>query len=253
MAFEFKKPVNLAYLLFAEPWVYLTFGTLAALFALSYFEESNIGTVYVAFLFVDFVAYAFLKPQYNFFSVTRNSLKAAGIAIAAYVIFYAVAGLLVGSLQAQAIGIPGSQSVALEDRIATATLGSSSTIPIMSSGPVLAGLPLVTVVVFGVFIAIIETRFFTRVLEAIGQATKISFSLRDWRTYAAIAFTSIVAVVFHFQAKGVTNDVDLLVTFAFFFLSMLIVVWTREIESAGYLHMINNVAAVRHVIKGLTG
>jgi hypothetical protein len=96
---------------------------------------------------------------------------------------------------------------------------------------------------FAVIIPIIETVFFFRIVlqwitYLLGWDKQISpFSGRGF-TLAGIL--GLIFAIFHATAKGVTNNVDLMATFFFGFLSVMMILYFREVIQAIMLHIFVN-------------
>jgi len=245
---EFKV-ANIPYLLLTEPhntWVFIS---LTVLFALTFFQtvDSYIGLVYMGMVLASYVIYKELPSNKKFgtFSTKNNTLKSVAVAVVVYAIFIFLAGAIVFSTQASAFN---SQSIF--GRISGSLLGSASKVVI--DGPVFAGFPLITAFIYSVYIPIIETTFAVMVMLGIASALnidlKLAFNFAVSNTIAIFLAVASLMTFFHFKVKGVTNNPDLIITFAFFFLTCALALWMKEIESANYLHILNNFVSVRTVL-----
>lgn len=92
--------------------------------------------------------------------------------------------------------------------------------------------------VFGLLIPIIETVFFFVVLPTwalwkMGKTLKRELSMDN--IILVIAFAAIFTI-FHATSKGLTNNIDLLATFVFGVISMVLVIYFRTILPALILH-----------------
>jgi len=119
-----------------------------------------------------------------------------------------------------------------------------------SSTPILKGSIFLTIVVWGFIIPIIESLLFFGILHegfiTYGKKlTGINISPEKFSIGVFVIFilVSSLFVLFHLQSKSLEN-IPLLITFIFAFVSCILVFKTKEIKSAILLHMIANVIAV---------
>lgn len=96
------------------------------------------------------------------------------------------------------------------------------------------------ILTFGVIIAAVETRMLGRAMEWIAKLANINLSKISFKVIAMYTLISVIFVWYHSNAKGVTNNVALLITFIFAFMSLEFIRRTGELESATYFHMFNN-------------
>jgi len=165
-------------------------------------------------------------------------MKSLVMAAVGYVVIVLATGAIISVLQSTAFEVTRD----IPQRIASATFGSSA------SAPILSEVPIVTAFVFAMFIPVIETRTLVgRLMEWLGNIFRVDFGLNP-KTILVLLLLGGVSVVFHWQAKGVTNSIDLAITFLFFAGSGLLVLITKEMEAAVYLHIINNVIGIKAVL-----
>lgn len=238
MANQNVHVTNIPYKLFVEPNTYFFLAILTSFFALTYFKQTNIGAVYLGLLVADFIAYVSFKPKFNFFTVKGNTIKSVLAAVAAYLGIVWLTGVAVRTFQS---GVDTSFQLNMQ-RLTQATFGATI-------DPILSSIIPVTLVVFVLFIPVLETRVFTRLMEWLSsELFNSSLGWRDIKTYLIVGIVGAAAVAFHLQVKGFTNSIDLGITFVFFAVSMILVLVFREMESAIYLHMINNAIGIKSIL-----
>ena len=112
-------------------------------------------------------------------------------------------------------------------------------------------------------IPLMETYAYVIYTVLICYHLKVNFSLdnisffKQWKFWAANFIMAVIAMYFHFQAKGVTDIPLLLVTLFFFATGIVAFVKIgkekkREMESAVWLHIVNNSLAVLSKLKYCT-
>ena len=62
----------------------------------------------------------------------------------------------------------------------------------------------------------------------------------EGKVFAMFVLVSVIFVWYHSNAKGVVDNVSLLITFIFSMISLEMIRRTKEMESATYLHIFNN-------------
>jgi len=211
-----------------EPFTYYFLFVLASFAALTF--QPQVAWVYVALIAADFVFWTSCKAEFDYNSIANNTIKALFIAVGAYVLFYFVTYGIVTFLQSSVV----PNQVAFNNHLQSALLGATDT-------PILAGNKIMTFIVFAIFIPIVETRTLVgRNLEFLGAMLNEPIKLMSKATWFILILVGTIAAAFHLQVKGVDANVDLLIVLAFFTFSAGLVVWQREMESAVYLHIINN-------------
>lgn len=121
-----------------------------------------------------------------------------------------------------------------------------------SATPILAGAKFLRLVVWGVLIAIIETRSFFRTWLQWGlNAAKIKFpsDIFSWTTSLIIVFFAGAFTIFHIMAKGIQNNEALMVTFIFGSISIGAIIYFKEVIQAIFFHIITNVLATMSELK----
>lgn len=186
--------------------------------------------VYFILLAVDAFIWFSLKPKLNFNSVSGNSGQALITAFIAFAVFIALSVVTVKAVQAAA----QLNFADLLARLGNATFGATVK-PLLSSSPIAIFL------IGAVIIPKRETKtLIARLMEFLSIVFKVPLELKSPQTWVLWAVVSAVGVIFHFQVKGVTDNIALALTFVFWMVSCWLIVKTRESESAVYLHMINN-------------
>ncbi len=109
---------------------------------------------------------------------------------------------------------------------------------------------------FGVLIAIVETRFFFRSIMQwwawkINQPTNISpFSVGGIKL---MVFFGAIFAIFHATAKGVSNNMELMLTFAFGMVSVAMILYFQEVIQAAIMHVVVNAKGVSLVDSFIAG
>jgi membrane protease YdiL (CAAX protease family) len=118
-----------------------------------------------------------------------------------------------------------------------------------ASTPIFEKSVTLTFIGWGVLIPIVETRFFFgRLLEVFARMADVKLSLRSVKSWIVFGFISATFAIFHFSAKAVSatqfDEVALFLTFVFGMVSCALVVYSKELASAVYMHIISNSIAV---------
>lgn len=155
------------------------------------------------------------------------------LAIMAYAGFILLSTLISGVFQGQAALATPLNSVF--ERLAAAT-------------PILENSKFLTVIGWGFLIPIIETRFFFgRLYELVINAFHLDNSFYSPAAWVAALFVSATFAFFHLTSKSVSgaiiDNTALMLTFLFGMISMALVIFTRELAAAVYLHITNNTIA----------
>ena len=175
------------------------------------------------------------KPNNTFQAIINASIGVGIILIATLVLSTLFQGFL-GSTQEFSILSNGFSSLGIEKIIPESTQ------------QIFAKSAFLTILTFGVVIASIETRFLGNLYESLANVFKVNLDSgtafgifpTDKKVIALTVIISALFVAYHFNAKGVTNNVALLITFLFAFVSLEMIRRTKEMESATYLHVFNN-------------
>ena len=218
---------------------YFKFLALALLFLLLAFDQ-NMAMIYLLIMICDYIWYQ--SDNFLSFPVSRpssNNVQMYIEAVAALGLFLVISTFIVSTFSPQSL-------------IGTGIVGSAQSIfhLLATSTPILHGSKFLTILGWGVFIPIIETRFFNgRLLEGFATyAEVITGKPVRLDTYGLplIAVIFVVATaftLFHITAKGLSS-IPLLITFIFSVMSSVLVLRHRETKGAIVMHILLNCAAV---------
>lgn len=112
--------------------------------------------------------------------------------------------------------------------------------------PALATSKIANLLTFGIAIAYVETQLWSRALEFFSNLFHIQInkqSLKKIEFLFLIGILSLVFVIFHLTAKGLTNLPALVIVFIMMLISLFIVAYTGETRAAVYLHIFANTIA----------
>ena len=217
----------------SERTVYLWTGLILALLAITF--SKDLALIYLAMIVLDYILYKEFQPQVIVNQVPGNSGKAAMIAAGAYVAFMIIAIIIMTVLQFGAVQKNPTESFFR----AQWQSGANPLNPIFQDNP------LFIMISYGLVIPILETRLTGRFLSVLSNMFRIDINdFRNWKLWAIIILISIAAVIFHLQAKGVTDNVALTLTFVFWIVTCVTIAITKELESSIELHIINNSVTV---------
>jgi hypothetical protein len=167
---------------------------------------------------------------------TTNRILEIAIAVGAYVAFIIVAGFVMSILSP-------TTTTSYVDTV-NSFIGQT-----FSATPVLAGSNTLKTWTWGDVIPIVETvLFFTVLISLILTLTKYTINTKftDGGLWLIIILVSLiytlawVFMVFHSEAKGITNNPALIVTFIFGVISLILVFWRKTSFAAIILHIITN-------------
>jgi hypothetical protein len=226
-----------------EPWSYITFGLLLALLWNTF--DRNLAGMYFILLIVDAVYYLVSKMSPNsklisFNSVSGNSVRAFLTALVAFGAFIGLGYFLLSLM-------PGGTLQSLWQLLKESAVGAVN--------PIWQDNRFVTFLVGSIIIPYIETKALIAVpLQFFGRVWNVDLKLSSLKVWVLFAVVVAVGVIFHWQAKGVSNSISLALTGLFWLVSCILIVRgenkmnQKETESAVYLHMINNGWALRSLI-----
>lgn len=126
--------------------------------------------------------------------------------------------------------------------------------------PPLASSKIITVLVWGLLIPIVETSFFFgRVLEGtikvvhdkFGYATTKQFDLLNVYNWWAVVIVAGLFMSFHFAAKGITDFAPLALTFMFGVVSCWVSLYFKQLRENVIMHAAINTQAVLQRVGGL--
>lgn len=132
------------------------------------------------------------------------------------------------------------------------SLGFENIVP-ATSQPIFSQSAFLMILTFGIVIATIETMFLARIMEGLARILKISLERLDKKVISLFFIISALFVAYHFNAKGVTNNVALIITFFFAFISLELIRRSKEIEPAVYLHVFNNLLFIIPTVQAQIG
>ena len=181
-------------------------------------------------------------------NIPQNTGGAIGSALVAFGIFFAV--MVVVTLFFQATALLQSQ-FSIATQIQSVFRHGFAATGLSPTAPIFAGSLLLTLYTFIIIVPYTETVFLVRALEAITSLFSISldkFSLMLGAVYGGLGY---LFVILHSNVKGVEDNVALLMTFIFAIVTFELVrnrnaifqkvtQAGREMESAIWLHIINN-------------
>lgn len=196
----------------------------------------QMGTIYGIMVLIDWMAYyiALDKGVFKFLPVEHDKRKRYQNlvwAMGAYVLFIFVTNFL---LTRFSVGIGSFEQI------------NSLIAETFSATPILYGSKYLKLLIWGLLIPIIETRFFFRtLLQWVLKLADTKLPTKVFST-SAVWIASVFGAgfsVFHIVAKGITNNTSLLVTFIFGFVSVMLVIHFKEAIQAMFLHVISNTIA----------
>jgi len=203
----------------------------------------QIGTIYGLMALVDWMAYYIALDRRAFKLIPIENDKSKRWqnlvwAMGTYVLFI----FAINYITTRFAGVPLAANLSPFEHVSALIAGT------FSATPILFGSTYLKLLVWGLLIPIIETRFFFRTLLQWGlkssnvqePTAKALFTLRG---IAVMAFFGALFSVFHIVAKGITNNSSLFVTFVFGVVSVGLVLYFREAVQAVFLHIITNTIA----------
>lgn len=224
--------------IYGEPYVYV--GLLSVVIFLWITFDPVLAGIYFGMIVADFFIWQAFKPKINFNSVSHNSFSALIFALVAFGI---VGVLSIGvTFFFNNVHLFGVNAVGGFTQFLANNMLGASVNPLKDN-------PIMIFIIWGILIPIIETRLVARMLEFFANVTSTSLSLKDFRAWVVFFVIAGAATWFHLSAKGLTNNTALVVTFIFFLVTCAMIAYFKEMESAVYLHIVNNSAAVWTVLK----
>lgn len=115
-----------------------------------------------------------------------------------------------------------------------------------ATAPALAASKILNIITFSVPIAYVETQFWVRLVDFFASRLKINTDKRALFTIAGIALISVFAfgfLMYHVTAKGLENNVALMLVFVMMLVSLVLAFWKRESKQAILFHIIANTVA----------
>jgi len=109
--------------------------------------------------------------------------------------------------------------------------------------PALAGSQILNTMTFVIFVPFAETIFFVILMDYFASKMNIDISRRGLfklGTWILVGVLSFVFLLFHITAKGVTNNVALLLVFLMMMITLGVTMWFGESKQAIFFHCIAN-------------
>ena len=113
--------------------------------------------------------------------------------------------------------------------------------------PALAGSQILNTLTFVIFVPFVETIFFVILMDYFATTMKIDISRRglyQFGTWALVIGLSFVFLLFHVTAKGITNNIALMLVFLMMFVSLGVTIWFGESKQAVLFHCYANCAGL---------
>ena len=207
--------------------------------------QLELGIIFIGMIVASMFVFFVLPSRFTHNSKPNNTFQAivnAGIGVAVVLLV-----TLVLSTLFQGFLSTGQEFSILSSGFSS--LGIEKIVP-QAAQPIFAGNTLLTIFAFGLVIAAIETRFLGRMMEGLAKIFNVNltqerpflfFKIPSTKVLALFTILSALFVAYHLNAKGVTNNVALMITFIFAFVSLEMIRRSQELESATYLHVINNI------------
>lgn len=216
-------------------WTLLILALLAITFS------KDLALIYISISLLDYVLYKEYPQKTVVNSVPGNSGRAFMIGAVAYIIFMVIAIITMTVLQFGAVQKSPTE----------AFFRAQWQAGVNPLKPIFADNPFFILVSYGIVIPILETRITGRFLNIMTDTFRVAINdLRNWKLWAIFIVISVAAVIFHFQAKGITDNVALMLTFIFWIITCATISITRELESSIDLHLINNTVTVMKNVLG---
>ena len=226
MAFDYKKLIE-------EPYIY---GWLLILLAFLYITfNSTLAGIYSVMVMSSFVLYTLFTKKITINSISGNSFQSIMIAIISFGVFALLMILVTSFLQNWAAVNPSFASIMKYNMLSTA-------LPLKES-------PWMAIAVWGFLIPIIETVLLGRILVSLADIFGIELSLKNVALWVLFIPISVGFVWFHITAKQVSANAALLLTFVFGMFTCAMIIYFKEMESAIYLHQLNNTLATINVLR----
>lgn len=174
----------------------------------------------------DMAAFYAYKPTIRINGVSGNTPKAVITAIMATVgtaVLIMLAASLINVVQQLDLGW-------LFDKLGGSVFASENRL-------IFEGNPIFLFITGAVLVPIAETAlFFGRLPEVLASMFRVDFKLDSGKMWVLAAIVSGIFVFYHFNVKGITDNISLIGTFVFAMVSMGLVMAFKELEPAVYLH-----------------
>jgi hypothetical protein len=126
---------------------------------------------------------------------------------------------------------------------------------IATTTPALAGSQILNTITFVIFVPFVETIFFVILLDYFATKTNVDITRRGLfqvGTWALVIGLSFIFLLFHLTAKGVTNNVALLLVFLMMMVTLGVTIWFGESKQAVFFHCYANMFGLG-LLASLTG
>lgn len=202
-------------------------GLILSFLALTF--DDRLGLIYLGFIILSFMGFTIFKKYYGINNIFKNTGSQLLIALGGVVVFFGISYFLSIFLQSAIPLLEGNFVVEYLKMFSAQT-------------PILAGNKILTFIVFGFIVAFVETLIFyiiglNAIRDITGEPSRGYFS---FSTIIVGLFLSAVFTIFHFQVRGLSNNVGLIGTFIFGLISYYMILWSREGEPAIWFHIIWN-------------
>lgn len=198
--------------------------------------ETNLGLTFGIFAIVSYLFFISDKSHTVLIQKKNNILKSLFLGILGW-----AGSLVVGYLL---VNILGGLKI-----IQTASIASVpsllSTIAQFQSTLAFSGSTVWNFIAFAILVPIVETQFFCgTTFEFLLDMFKVSISRLSFKLVAIFLLISSVFTAFHFTSKGVGNDVALVAVFSFMLVSLILVLYEKQLAGAILMHIIANGVAL---------
>ena len=220
-----------------------------AFLAINY--DITIASTLIIFIVFSGLMFVIIPARITHNSKPKNTLTAVGWGLGGVVAILILSLLITTAFQGL-LNITAEPSLNSIMNSGFSSLGTDKIIP-QSSQPIFARSALLMIFTFGIVVAAVETRMLGRAMEWLSKVFNVNLSKPNLKVYAIFFLLSSVFVWYHANAKGVINNVALLITFIFAFISLEMIRRTKELEGATYLHMFNNLLYIIPQVQAQTG
>ena len=232
-----------------EPYIYPFI--IAILIFISLVFSQSIGNTYYMMIGGAAILYFITRDRkIGFNTINKNTALSMATSIFYLIIFMIFSMVVLGVFQ----------NVFSATTTFSTFLTANSAAFLGSAQAILATSPIMTAIVFGIIIAMVETFLYGRFEDFTLNMANVKFTgnrfvvLKQAKFWVINLILATAATWFHIRAKGIGADVTLLMVFAFFFLTGIIMVipnkrGVREMETAVWLHIFNNSLAVAKTLR----
>lgn len=211
----------------SEPTIYVFTGLFILLMILTSSDQfsTRLASVYGVMIMLDFIISQLIVSRININPIGGNTLNS---------ILWAVGAVLLLSLIYN-----GFNAIARASSDGSAF--SRNLVSIKSQASLFSiefeKIPFLSFILFGIVIPIIETRLLARIFDYLTQTFQITYNRFSSALLGVIIFCASIFTYFHFKVRGLNNNVDLLLTFIFGMMTVILFIKFREAESATEFHV----------------